>query len=128
MYTIFFIPTAYGQNIASPSWGVLLEQSKESPADRAHATQATVIIARFIGGVAASTGSTLVGGTVADLFETHNRGLPMSIFSICAFMGTGLGPAVSGYIELKKGWRWIEWVQVSPPAGLTSLSLRPDRN
>lgn len=88
MYTIFFIPTAYGQNIA------------------------TVIIARFIGGVAASTGSTLVGGTVADLFETHNRGLPMSIFSICAFMGTGLGPAVSGYIELKKGWRWIEWVQM----------------
>lgn len=75
--------------------------------------QQTVIIARFIGGLAASTGSTLVGGTVADLFETHNRGLPMSIFSICAFMGTGLGPAVSGYIELKKGWRWIEWVQVS---------------
>ncbi|GAA5871883.1 hypothetical protein JCM3774_000717 [Rhodotorula dairenensis] len=88
LYTIFFIPTAYGQNIQ------------------------TVIIARFIGGLAASTGSTLVGGTVADLFETHNRGLPMSIFSICAFMGTGLGPAVSGYIELKKGWRWIEWVQM----------------
>ncbi|GAA5981253.1 hypothetical protein JCM10908_004039 [Rhodotorula pacifica] len=88
LYTVFFIPTAYGQNIA------------------------TVIIARFIGGIAASTGSTLVGGTVADLFETHNRGLPMSIFSICAFMGTGLGPAVSGYIELKKGWRWIEWVQM----------------
>lgn len=57
-------------------------------------------------------GSTLVGGTVADLFEAANRGLPMSIFSICAFAGTGLGPAVSGYIELKKGWRWIEWVQV----------------
>lgn len=125
MYTIFFIPTAYGQNIASPS---LFPPIEKFPADQAHATQATVIIARFIGGVAASTGSTLVGGTVADLFETHNRGLPMSIFSICAFMGTGLGPAVSGYIELKKGWRWIEWVQASPPAGLIPLSLRRGRH
>ena len=75
-------------------------------------TQATVIISRFIGGIAASTGSTMVGGTVADLFDTHERGLPMAIFSITAFAGTGLGPAVSGYIELKLGWRWISWVQV----------------
>lgn len=90
--------------------------------------QATVIVARFIGGIAASTGSTLVGGTVADLFDSHERGLPMSIFSICAFMGTGLGPAVSGYIELKKGWRWIEWVQVrlsrkSPSVGDGLLTM-----
>ncbi|BGP36379.1 hypothetical protein JCM10450v2_000279 [Rhodotorula kratochvilovae] len=88
VYLIFFIPTAYGQNIQ------------------------TVVISRFIAGIAASTGSTLVGGTVADLFESHNRGLPMSIFSICAFAGTGLGPAVSGYIELKLRWRWIQWVQM----------------
>ncbi|BGP52668.1 hypothetical protein JCM8202_004805 [Rhodotorula sphaerocarpa] len=98
VYLIFFIPVAYGQNIA------------------------TVIVARFIGGIAASTGSTLVGGTVADLFDSHERGLPMSIFSICAFMGTGLGPAVSGYIELKKGWRWIEWVQMMA-AGVLAVAL-----
>jgi len=59
IYLVFFIPIAYGQNIA------------------------TVIICRFIAGIAASTGSTLVGGTVSDLFEAHNRGLPMAIFSIC---------------------------------------------
>ncbi|GAA5861875.1 hypothetical protein JCM5353_007126, partial [Sporobolomyces roseus] len=88
IYLVFFIPIAYGQNIA------------------------TVIICRFIAGIAASTGSTLVGGTVSDLFEAHNRGLPMAIFSISAFGGTGLGPAVSGYIELKMGWRWIQWVQM----------------
>ena len=87
-YLVFFIPIAYGQNIQ------------------------TVIICRFIQGIAASTGSTLVGGTVSDLFDSHNRGSGMAVFSICAFAGTGLGPAVSGYIELKKGWRWIEWVQV----------------
>ncbi|POY70052.1 hypothetical protein BMF94_6939 [Rhodotorula taiwanensis] len=99
VYLIFFIPTAYGQNIQ------------------------TVIIARFLGGIAASTGSTLVGGTVADLFESHDRGLPMSIFSICAFAGTGLGPAVSGYIEFKKGWRWIEWVQMMAAGVLAVLII-----
>lgn len=54
---------------------------------------------------------------MSDLFDTHERGLPMAIFSICAFAGTGLGPAVSGYIELKMGWRWISWVQVRSPCG-----------
>ncbi|GAA5952622.1 hypothetical protein JCM21900_006052 [Sporobolomyces salmonicolor] len=98
VYLIFFIPIAYGQNIQ------------------------TVVVSRFIAGVAASTGSTLVGGTVADLFEAADRGLPMSIFSICAFAGTGLGPAVSGYIELKKGWRWIEWVQMMV-AGVLAVGI-----
>lgn len=52
----------------------------------------------------------------------------MSIFSICAFAGTGLGPAVSGYIEFKKGWRWIEWVQVGffPSGLLVSRSQASD--
>ncbi|GAA5858755.1 hypothetical protein JCM8547_004973 [Rhodosporidiobolus lusitaniae] len=98
IYLVFFIPTAYGQNIQ------------------------TVIIARFIAGVAASTGSTLVGGTMADLFLTHERGLPMSFFSISAFAGTGLGPAVSGYIELKVGWRWVQWVQMMA-AGVLAVAI-----
>lgn len=89
LYLVFFLPIALAPNIEA------------------------VIICRFIQGIAASTGSTLVGGTVSDLFDSHNRGLGMAVFSICAFAGTGLGPAVSGYIEFKKGWRWIEWVQVS---------------
>ncbi|BGP12403.1 hypothetical protein JCM10213_001992 [Rhodosporidiobolus nylandii] len=94
IYLIFFIPTAYGQNIQ------------------------TVIISRFIAGIAASTGSTLAAGSIADLFLTHERGLPMSFFTVAAFGGTGLGPAVSGYVELAGenggwgGWRWIQWLQM----------------
>ncbi|BGP52669.1 hypothetical protein JCM8202v2_000225 [Rhodotorula sphaerocarpa] len=71
----------------------------------------TVIIARLIAGVAASSGGTLVGGTVADLFDSADRGLPMALYSFAAFGANGLGPAVCGYVELKKGWRWIEWYQ-----------------
>ncbi|POY70051.1 hypothetical protein BMF94_6938 [Rhodotorula taiwanensis] len=72
----------------------------------------TVLIARFISGVAASTGGTLVGGTVADLFDAADRGLPMSLYSFCAFGANGLGPALCGWVEMKKGWRWIEWYQM----------------
>lgn len=39
----------------------------------------------------------------------------MSIFSFCAFAGTGLGPAVMGYVEQYLGWRLISWIQVSFP-------------
>ncbi|SCZ90779.1 BZ3500_MvSof-1268-A1-R1_Chr1-3g02242 [Microbotryum saponariae] len=100
VYTLFFLPITLGRNIA------------------------TVIIARFIGGLAASTGSTLVGGTVADLFESKDRGLPMSIFSLAAFAGTGLGPATMGYVEenLRLQWRWISWIQLII-AGVTSLCI-----
>lgn len=36
----------------------------------------------------------------------------MSFFSICAFVGTGLGPAIMGYVEQNLGWRWIQYLQI----------------
>ena len=56
-----------------------------------------------------------MGGTVADLFEASTRGPAMSLFSLCAFAGTGLGPATMGWVELNPhlGWRWIGgWILV----------------
>ncbi|KDE06059.1 hypothetical protein MVLG_03611 [Microbotryum lychnidis-dioicae p1A1 Lamole] len=99
IYTLFFLPITLGRNIA------------------------TVIIARFIGGLAASTGSTLVGGTVADLFESKDRGLPMSIFSLAAFAGTGLGPATMGYVEENLGLQWRSDAERASLAILIKFSL-----
>ncbi|KAF8320057.1 MFS general substrate transporter [Clavulina sp. PMI_390] len=70
----------------------------------------TVIICRFLQGAAGSTGATMVGGTIADIWHTHERGLPMSSFSFCALFATGLGPVIAGWIEMSLGWRWIEWL------------------
>ncbi|ORY75003.1 MFS general substrate transporter [Leucosporidium creatinivorum] len=89
LYVIFFLPITLGKNITS------------------------VIVARLIGGLAASTGSTLVGGTVADLFVTADRGMPMSIFSLGTFVGFGIGPAIMGWVEQYLGWRWISWIQMA---------------
>ncbi|KAI0687388.1 major facilitator superfamily domain-containing protein [Cytidiella melzeri] len=70
----------------------------------------TVQIARFISGAAGSTGSTMVGGTIADLFLPHERGIPMSVFSVAAVGITGVGPVIAGWTEMKLGWRWIQWI------------------
>lgn len=87
-YCIFLIPISRAENIA------------------------TVIVCRLLAGTAGSTGSTLVGGSIADLFDSSQRGAPMSLFSLAAFFGTGLAPLVSGFVEDGWGWRGIEYVQI----------------
>ncbi|KAF8159888.1 MFS polyamine transporter [Crassisporium funariophilum] len=74
----------------------------------------TVIIARLLQGAFGSTGSTMVGGTIADIWSTKERGLPMAIFALTAVGGTGLGPVVAGWIEMnpKLEWKWIQWIQM----------------
>ncbi|GJE93234.1 MFS general substrate transporter [Phanerochaete sordida] len=72
----------------------------------------TVQIARFFSGAFGSTGSTMVGGSIADIFMPHERGLPMAMFSLAAIGCTGLGPVAAGWIEMNRhlGWRWIQWI------------------
>ncbi|PPQ65504.1 hypothetical protein CVT24_010800 [Panaeolus cyanescens] len=74
----------------------------------------TVLVARFIQGGFGSTGATMVGGTIADIWSAKDRGLPMSLFSVVAVGGTGLGPVFAGWIEMntKLEWRWIQWIQM----------------
>ncbi|KAF7344296.1 MFS general substrate transporter [Mycena venus] len=70
----------------------------------------TVIAARFICGAFGSTGSTMVGGTVADVWAPAERGGPMAVYSLFAVAVTGAGPVVAGWIEMSLGWRWIQWI------------------
>ncbi|RDB16005.1 Efflux pump atB [Hypsizygus marmoreus] len=74
----------------------------------------TVILARLLQGAFGSTGATMVGGTIADIWSARERGLPMSIFAVCALGGTGLGPIYAGWIEMnpRLEWRWIQWIQM----------------
>lgn len=97
----------------------------------------TVLVARFLGGAFGSTGAVMVGGTIADIFMPHEsvynacllstmlivcsyfflnirRSLPMSIYSLAALGGTGLGPVVAGWVEMnpRLQWRWIQWIHM----------------
>ncbi|THU84213.1 MFS polyamine transporter [Dendrothele bispora CBS 962.96] len=74
----------------------------------------TVLVARFLQGGFGSTWATNVGGTIADIWMPHERGLPMSIFAFAALGGTGFGPLIGGWIEInpRLGWKWIEWIEM----------------
>ncbi|ESK83376.1 drug transporter [Moniliophthora roreri MCA 2997] len=74
----------------------------------------TILVARFLQGGFGSTGSTMVGGTVADIWAPNHRGLPMALFALTAIGGTGFGPVFAGWIEMNShlGWRWIQWIQM----------------
>ncbi|MBO1764917.1 MFS transporter, partial [Escherichia coli] len=72
----------------------------------------TLLVTRFIAGVSFSAPMTLVGGTLADLWRSEERGVPMAFFSAAPFIGPGVGPLVGGYLGQAGGWRWLYWIQL----------------
>ncbi|KAH9479810.1 MFS-type efflux pump MFS2 [Psilocybe cubensis] len=74
----------------------------------------TVIIARFLQGAFGSTGSTMVAGTVADLWSPAEIGLPMALYTLFAFVGNGVGAVFGGWVEQnhRLQWRWIQWIHL----------------
>ena len=36
----------------------------------------------------------------------------MAVFSLCAFTGSGIAPALMGYVAQNLGWRWIQYIQI----------------
>jgi MFS family permease len=109
LWIVFMIPIAVGKNIQ------------------------TILVGRFLCGACGSTGSTMVGGTLADMWETHERGTPMvraaplrflhrtvsltrngtvnqALFTLTAFLGVGVGPAMMGYVAQRLSWRWVTWI------------------
>jgi multidrug resistance protein len=73
---------------------------------------ATLIVCRAIDGIAFSAPMTLVGGTLADLWRTEERGVPMAAFSAAPFIGPAIGPLVCGFLSDAAGWRWLYWIQL----------------
>jgi len=72
----------------------------------------TLLVCRFIDGIAFSAPMTLVGGTLADLWRNEERGVPMAVFSATPFLGPFLGPIIGGFPADAKGWRWLYWIQL----------------
>lgn len=83
----------------------------------------TVLVSRFISGFAGSVPLTVTGGTVGDVFEPDASGLPMALFALAGTAGPAAGPVVCGWIALKKGWRWIFWVNFIVWMGVWVLTV-----
>ncbi|KAG1731631.1 major facilitator superfamily domain-containing protein, partial [Suillus paluster] len=74
----------------------------------------TVVVSRALQGMFGSTGASLIGGSIADIWQPHERGLPMSLFAFTSLFSFGLGSAFGGLIAASPhlGWRWVQWVHV----------------
>ncbi len=73
---------------------------------------ATLLVCRAIDGIAFSAPMTIIGGTLADIWKTEERGVPMAAFSAAPFIGPAIGPLVGGFLSDSAGWRWLYWIQL----------------
>ncbi|KAH0834693.1 major facilitator superfamily domain-containing protein [Lanmaoa asiatica] len=73
-----------------------------------------VLAGRALGGIFGSTGASLVGGSIADIWKPQERGLPMTMFAFASLFAIGLGSGIGGVIQSNPslGWRWVQWIHV----------------
>lgn len=71
---------------------------------------AGLLVGRFLTGTAASAALTNAPGILADIWGPVARGNAMILFATMTFVGPALGPVVSGFLQLKKTWRWTFYV------------------
>lgn len=100
VFVIFQIPVAVAQNVE------------------------TIMLFRFLGGVAASGPPAIVGGYLADFFPPVERGLAVGVFAATTQMGPLLGPIIGGFVvNSYLGWRWTAWLTLIMGAFFGGLGL-----
>ena len=71
----------------------------------------TVFICRFFAGFMGACPLTCVGAVFADMFNNKQRGIAITVFSVCVFSGPLLAPFIGGFITISYlGWRWTEYL------------------
>ena len=68
-----------------------------------------LIVMRILGGGAAASVQAVGAGTIADIWESRERGRAMGIFYLGPLMGPLLAPIIGGALALKWGWRSTQW-------------------
>jgi multidrug resistance protein len=76
LYTIFNIPCALSPNIGG------------------------LLVSRFLCGVFSSSGLSLAGGTIADIWNIEERGMAIAYFAAAPYCGPVIGPIVCGWINV----------------------------
>jgi multidrug resistance protein len=68
-----------------------------------------LIVMRVLSGGAAASVQAVGAGTIADIWETKERGRAMGIFYLGPLMGPLLAPIIGGALAQALGWRSTQW-------------------
>ncbi|KAF4483457.1 mfs-multidrug-resistance transporter [Fusarium agapanthi] len=66
----------------------------------------SLLVGRFLAGIFISAPLSTTPGVLVDLWDPIERGNATGILSLASWVGLSLGPVVSGFVQLKKNWRW----------------------
>ncbi|KAK4506119.1 hypothetical protein PRZ48_004084 [Zasmidium cellare] len=70
---------------------------------------AGLLVLRFLQGLFGSPGLAFGGASIGDLYDLLWLPVYVSTWTAAAFFGPALGPLLSGYAVMFKGWRWGLW-------------------
>jgi multidrug resistance protein len=71
-----------------------------------------LIVMRVLGGGASASVQAVGAGTIADIWETYERGKAMGVFYLGPLLGPLLAPIIGGVLSQAWGWRSTQWFQV----------------
>jgi multidrug resistance protein len=69
-----------------------------------------LLVCRFLCGCVASGPMAIGGGSIADLYETEERGKAIAMMNLGQLLGPVIGPVIGGFVAQRLGWRWIFWL------------------
>jgi multidrug resistance protein len=70
----------------------------------------SLIVFRFLAGVAGSCPITVGTGSIADMISAEKRAAAMGAYIIGVVLGPSIGPIAGGYLAPAAGWRWAFWL------------------
>ncbi|OJA12253.1 hypothetical protein AZE42_04088 [Rhizopogon vesiculosus] len=85
---------------------------------------ASLIVFRFLAGLAGSAPIACGGGVIADLFAEHERASAMALFSLGPLLGPSVGPIVGGFVTETIGIAYVFYI-IAALAGVCALFAIP---
>jgi len=68
------------------------------------------LAARVVSGLGAAANESIMTVVVADVIFLHQRGSWMGLYFWAYFMGTFVGPIISGNVAASMGYQWFFWI------------------